>query len=183
MPESAAAPYGTRSAAVADDPTLAQRIRGLRAAGLSFRDIAAVLNAEGVPTRRGGLLWRPSALQVVLGWQRSREVLARQIERQRAAERAAATPTRGTWRAMLLRCYQRGHPSFPDYGGRGVIVCARWHSFEAFLEDMGERPPGRSLDRIDPRGNYEPSNCRWATAREQRLNRRDKKRLEVVDDR
>ena len=72
---------------------------------------------------------------------------------------------------MILRCHHPDHGSYRIYGARGIKVCQRWRDdFQNFLADMGERPEGKTLDRIDPNGNYEPSNCRWATIKQQRAN-------------
>jgi hypothetical protein len=78
------------------------------------------------------------------------------------------------WSGMRVRCSNSKRPDWKDYGGRGIAVCERWNSFATFCADMGPRPSrAHSLDRIDNDGNYEPGNCRWATPKEQRHNRRD----------
>lgn len=82
------------------------------------------------------------------------------------------TPTYVSWYAMRQRCLYQKHPQYKNYGGRGISICERWLNFKGFLEDMGVRPEGKSLDRIDTNGNYEPANCRWATKAEQRRNTR-----------
>jgi hypothetical protein len=77
------------------------------------------------------------------------------------------------WAAMRQRCTNSRHVGFPYYGGRGITVCQRWDSFEAFLDDIGRAPsPSHSLDRIDNDGHYEPGNVRWATKADQAGNRR-----------
>jgi hypothetical protein len=82
------------------------------------------------------------------------------------------TRTWRIWRAMKSRCYNSNVPQYHNYGGRGIIVCESWYNnFENFLKDMGESPEGSSIDRIDNDGNYEPSNCKWSTAKEQSQNK------------
>ena len=76
------------------------------------------------------------------------------------------------WRSMIQRCSNKSNISYKYYGERGITVCDRWvKSIDNFIEDMGERPEGQTLDRIDSKGNYEPSNCKWSTIKEQNNNK------------
>lgn len=87
----------------------------------------------------------------------------------------AGTSEHNIWQSMRQRCENPNDARFEDYGGRGIAVCQRWQTFENFYADMGPRPQGRSIDRIDNDGNYEPGNCRWATGQQQAANRRPAK--------
>lgn len=84
------------------------------------------------------------------------------------------------WTNMKARCFNEKHHRYPSYGKRGITVCERWRdSFENFLSDMGEAPEGRTIDRIDVDGDYEPDNCRWATREQQNNNKRTSVKLSV----
>lgn len=84
------------------------------------------------------------------------------------------TRTYRSWNAMMNRCRNKNSHAYQYYGGRGISVCDKWHLFENFLADMGERPKETSIDRFpDKNGNYEPGNCRWATMHEQNRNKRN----------
>lgn len=84
----------------------------------------------------------------------------------------AGTPTYKSWSGMKARCFRENRDDYRNYGARGITVCDRWLVFENFLEDMGVKPLGTTLERINNDGNYEPGNCMWATRTTQSRNRR-----------
>lgn len=95
--------------------------------------------------------------------------------------RGGMTPEYRTWLGMKRRCYDKRCKDYPNWGGRGILVCDRWNeSFESFFADMGKRPAEHTIDRIDPNGNYGPDNCRWATLQQQGAEHRRALRPVVV---
>lgn len=95
------------------------------------------------------------------------------------AGRVPNSPEYNAWKNMRRRCYDSTRREYPRYGGRGIAVCDRWQEFANFLADMGRRPgPGYSIEREKNDGNYEPGNCRWATATEQARNRHTNRLVE-----
>lgn len=104
---------------------------------------------------------------------RSSETMTKTLLKHGRNRKGKTKPEYISWQAMKERCYNTNKENYIYYGKIGIEVCERWkNSFTNFFEDMGERPEGYTLDRIDPHGNYEPSNCRWATYKEQRNNQR-----------
>jgi hypothetical protein len=94
------------------------------------------------------------------------------------AHSGAITPTYWSWAGMIARCDNPKHRSYADYGGSGITVCERWHTFANFLADMGEKPEGCSIDRIDNAKGYLRDNCRWSTAKDQARNKRSNRMIE-----
>ena len=98
------------------------------------------------------------------------------------ARKGHPSGTYRSWQAMLRRCTNQHDSRYKYYGGKGVTVCERWQSFELFLQDMGERPPGTTNGRFGDIGNYEPGNCKWMTPAEQLADRSNHHRLPTTSD-
>jgi hypothetical protein len=159
--------------------------------GQRFTRLAVIARAGS--SKHGFSLWdcicgcgtkvRTTAGELLNGGSKSCGCLRSDRSRERAFQRAkhghcknrVETRTYRSWRAMIVRCTNPKQKNWEAYGGRGIAVCERWRGdrgFQNFLSDMGMRPEGQTLERVNVDGNYQPSNCRWATYSEQRRNQR-----------
>ena len=122
--------------------------------------------------RRGAIVsLMPSPKVKVIKLRKARTVYA---ELHGHGKNDGSDKTYNSWKAMKQRCSNPNNKNYNLYGGRGITYCDSWKSFVNFLKDMGDRPENTTLDRIDPDGDYEPSNCRWADSKVQALNKRKK---------
>lgn len=128
-----------------------------------------------------GTVRRVNAGSLLSGASSSCGCLNREVNSERATHGHTAggvhSKTYTAWRCMLNRCRNEKNVSYRNYGGRGIQVCDRWESFQAFLDDMGEAPRRMTLDRIDTNGNYCKENCRWVSMKDNSNNRRNNRRL------
>jgi len=108
-----------------------------------------------------------------------RELLVQQLTKHGGAANGKPSPTYQTWKSMQKRCNNPNNPKWRDYGGRGIRICERWNEFANFLADMGEKPAGTSIERVDNDAGYEPGNCIWADIATQSWNKRNTRYVTV----